>query len=793
MYCGASCPFTAMSVSGLNVTMSGTNNFTINSGRIMSFSSSTLTITGNLTVRGAYSYGMQGGGIILDKSSTLFLKEPLEARFCNNTAIQGSAIYAEGQSPIQILPNRIYSLHSITNMSVALYFENNTNYLNVENSLYAPSIFDEQRSPDFNIQSPYDRSHSIFPVILKEMTELDKYTSLPNGICWQLHAKHWNCTYSYLDGQYAAQFYTYPGEKAISMTSAYDQVFSAFQVSCFDKSLFIGNFEGILSKRNSTVSAFFRNKKGRNICINIHRYSSILGTDFDFYVTVNEFCPPGFNLSEEGYCNCTSALHDHGYKCNIDTRIFTSPQYHWTGYQQHNSENTTILFVTNCPPGYCDPGFHSFILNNSITDLSCLNHHTGILCGQCKENYSAVFGSDVCYDNCTDLYLLTLPVYALAGLILVVLLFVLRLTVAAGTINGVIFYANILGLSMDQLTRDYHGPYLTFLHIVISLLNLDLGFPLCFYKGMTTTARVGFQFVFPVYLWSLVIGMIIVANHSVRVSNFISKSSVQVLATLFYLSFSKLLRIVIDILSHTTLYSIKYHQHDYSNLSEQSVWYYNGEEYGHGVHGFYLFLATAFVVLFLLPYTILVTFSYCFMRFKLVNKFKPFIDAYGGPFKDKWRFWFGLRPWITITLFIVSGILQGTNTEIMLTIHRLTILIFIILQCLCCPFKNRIIWFTDTLFMVDYWLIIEFYFTFHSALAVAYIFLVSLAIFVLFLITLFHCSHKCRKQNFFLQIRNRLFKRLNGYEVIGNEMNYEISEDENRKLFIAAKEQERQN
>ena len=106
------------------------------------------------------------------------------------------------------------------------------------------------------------------------MTDLDKYTSLPNGVCWQLHGKQWNGTY---DGSYyAAQFDTYPGEKAISMTSAYDQVFSAFQVSCSENFLFIGNFDGILSKRNSTVSAVFRNKEGNNICINIHRYSSIL-------------------------------------------------------------------------------------------------------------------------------------------------------------------------------------------------------------------------------------------------------------------------------------------------------------------------------------------------------------------------------------------------------------------------------------------------------------------------------------------------------------------------------------
>ena len=204
---------------------------------------------------------------------------------------------------------------------------------------------------------------------------------------------------------------------------------------------------------------------------------------------INAYCPLGFQLSEEGYCNCTHVLHSHGYKCNIDTRIIRSLSNYWTGYKR----NSTILFTSNCPPNHCGPNFHSFILNDSIIDISCLNNRTGILCGQCKKNYSAVFGSEVCY-NYTDLYLLTLPMYALVGIILVVLLFALRLTVATGTINGVIFYANILGLSMDRLTEDYHGPYATFLLVGISLLNLDLGFPLCFYKGMTPTAKTGFQF-----------------------------------------------------------------------------------------------------------------------------------------------------------------------------------------------------------------------------------------------------------------------------------------------------------
>ena len=58
-------------------------------------------------------------------------------------------------------------------------------------------------------------------------------------------------------------------------------------------------------------------------------------------------------------------------------------------------------------------------------------------------------------------YLLTLPVYALAGLLLVITMFLLRLTVAYGTISMelYIFYANVLELSMNTFADFYsnHG------------------------------------------------------------------------------------------------------------------------------------------------------------------------------------------------------------------------------------------------------------------------------------------------------------------------------------------------
>ena len=802
-------PNTPIQFCNANITMNGTNQLKINNGKIMAIKDSHLTIEGNLTISGANSY-TKGGGISLDGSSTLFLKEPLEAKFYNNRAIQGSAIlYAPGKNPIQILPNQKYSLHNITKIKIALHLKNNTDHFNNPNSLHVPSLLSASLSHNFLFKEVYKNDtnfHNIyttlFDVILRNVSELDKFTSLPNGLCWRLnHGMKWICSYTEQHTyninnnnryeHYAAHFHTYPGEKAITIFNIYNNEFSVQQVSCSDVTLITKYLDFSMEGKYPMIWVKFQNKNKEKICTTIVHHMYGFNYYYGFYAYVHAHCPPGFSLSQEGYCNnsCTPVLHNHGYKCHIDSRTFSSPITCWTGYK-NSSNRTIILFTNNCPPNYCNPKFNNFTLNDSTTDLSCLNYRTGILCGQCKENYSAVFGSNTCSGDCTDLYLLTLPMYALAGFILVVLLFALRLTVATGTINGVIFYANIVSSSMDQLTQDHKGPYSALFRVIISLFNLDLGFPLCFYKGMTATAKVGFQFMFPVYIWSIVIGMIIISKYSIRISNLIAKSSVQVLATLLYLSYSKLLRTVIDVLTYSTLHSITYDLDNSYTISEQTVWYYSGEDYSHGVHGFCLFLATAFIVLFLLPYTVFVTFSYCFMRFKMINEFKPLIDAYCGPFKDKWRFWFGLRLWITITLSILSAVdsilLLEKYTETMFIIHFFVITIFIFLQAFCHPFRNLLICLIDILFMVIYWFMVTVHLIFGSISAAAYIFLSSTAILLVFLILLFHCFHNCVYLNF----QNSFFKiclnRFNGYEVI------EEANEGEEELFTAARVREQE-
>lgn len=66
------------------------------------------------------------------------------------------------------------------------------------------------------------------------------------------------------------------------------------------------------------------------------------------------------------------------------------------------------------------------------------------MCGACKENHSLSLGSNECKDDCSNYYLFLAPVFAAMGLLLVAFIAVLDMTVTVGSVNGLIFYANVL-------------------------------------------------------------------------------------------------------------------------------------------------------------------------------------------------------------------------------------------------------------------------------------------------------------------------------------------------------------
>ncbi len=123
---------------------------------------------------------------------------------------------------------------------------------------------------------------------------------------------------------------------------------------------------------------------------------------------------------------------------------------------------------------------------------------------------------------------------------------------------------------------------------------MDLGIETCFYNAYVKT---WLQFAFPLYVWALVGVIIAVSHYSGRVARALGSNPVAVLATLFLLSYAKLLRTIIAALSYTTV--------EYPN-SQIAVWLYDANVRYLSSKHFPLFAAALVCLIFLfLPYTML--------------------------------------------------------------------------------------------------------------------------------------------------------------------------------------------
>ena len=369
-------------------------------------------------------------------------------------------------------------------------------------------------------------------------------------------------------------------------------------------------------------------------------------------------CPPGFQLSDtQPDCICAERLRQFTNTCLIDytTVLRAQDAEFWVGYDK---KSQGLILHPHCPFDYCTSKEMYLAVDDS--DKQCNYNRNGLLCGKCSDSLSLALGSSRCL-QCSNSYLSLLAVFAFAGIALTVLLLVLRLTVAAGTINGLVFYANIVAAN----SAIFFQPQTTnvpkilvhttkVLTAFIAWLNLDLGIETCFYNGLDTYMKTWLHFTFPLYVWALV-GMIIVGSYySGRVAKVFGRNPVAVLATLFLLSYAKLLRAVFVALSYTYL--------EYPNNSHVAVWLYDGNiRYLSGKH-IPLFIAAMVCLIFLfLPYTMLLIISQWLQaksKMKIFScisspKVMPFLDAYHAPYSNTHRYWTGLMLLLRFVLFLI--------------------------------------------------------------------------------------------------------------------------------------------
>ena len=373
-----------------------------------------------------------------------------------------------------------------------------------------------------------------------------------------------------------------------------------------------------------------------------------------YYIPLKQ-CPIGF-VKLGGNCLCYSFLNKHGIKCNINDQTLIRPANVWILPIQHGDSYVYIL-SKQCPLNYCLP--HSSHLNFSTPNSQCQFNRSGILCGHCKQGLSTVFGSSHC-QQCSNIYLFLIVPIAIAGLVLVLLLFILNLTVTDGTINAFIFYVNIISINTPVFFP--HVSSFTPAYTFISLANLDLGIQTCFYNGMDDYAKMWLQLAFPFYLIFIATSLIITSRYSTTMQRLTARRALPVLATLFLLSYTKILLVVSSVLFS---YSKIVHLPDGHT---SPVWSVDANITLLAVRFIILFLTSASLFLILIPFNVILLFTRTLSRFKFITKFKPILDAYQGPYKVKFYYWTGLQLVIRTVFFGLSSLDRKVNlaTSIML-------------------------------------------------------------------------------------------------------------------------------
>ena len=372
-------------------------------------------------------------------------------------------------------------------------------------------------------------------------------------------------------------------------------------------------------------------------------------------------CPIGFQPVETETlctCDCDPILRpEYIANCSYADETVLRDSNAWIDYVNTTTEAGYLLYPV-CPFDYCVDIPVNVNLNiPNGADVQCAFNRSGKLCGACKKNLSLVMGTSRCQECSNNFISLIIP-FAVAGIALVAFILILNVTVATGTIYGLIFYANILAAS-QSIFIPFGTPNI--LLIFISWINLDLGIETCFYNGMDSYAKVLLQLAFPTYIILITITIIIISEYSIRFSTLIGKKDpVATLCTLILLSYSKLIRTIIASLQFTYL--------NYPDGSREIVWLYDANVPYFSPSHIPQFISAFIIIILGSVYTILIFFGQWIPRCgngKLVMcfnspKYSAFIVKYHAPFDPKHRYWVGLLLLARIFHYLVSAFVSDS-------------------------------------------------------------------------------------------------------------------------------------
>ena len=362
-------------------------------------------------------------------------------------------------------------------------------------------------------------------------------------------------------------------------------------------------------------------------------------------------CHPGFWFSNASQkCECYNAKNF--ISCSGSSS--TIKRGYWFG--SVNGKPT----VASCPSEYCN--FTCCEITNGIYHLSpvranqCIQHRSGIACGNCKNGYTLSFDSPKCVevDKCSNGQKILIAVlsllYWIAAVVTVFVMIYFNVTI--GSLYGIVYYYSVVDILLGRVIFMSNGLYST-ISIVSSLTKLTPQFlgQLCLVTNMSGIDQQFIHYVHPTVVMLILFVIIMLARKSHKVSSFVSRGIIQFICFLLLLSYTSIATTSLLLMRPLT----------FIDINKVYIYLSPDREYFHGRHLVYGIVAIIFAIIIVIAFPLLLLLE-PFLNSKInFVKIKPLLDQFQGCYKDKYRCFAGY--YMVCRLVIVLLVIVKTSDD----------------------------------------------------------------------------------------------------------------------------------
>ena len=445
-------------------------------------------------------------------------------------------------------------------------------------------------------------------------------------------------------------------------------------------------------------------------------------------------CPPAYTYNyATSICQCNKNAYFGISECINDNSSRTSSILSgvWAGYVPSENDTESFDFVTSsCLFGFCNfnterekalpvVAVDSSNYDSVFAEVLCAKNRMGMHCSRCRNGTSVFYHSSAfpCWDSQTCslgwFYFILSDLLPLTFVFVVISLS--GMTITSGLVQGLVLFSHlvsVISISADgiiQLPETIFYSTSILWGATYGLINMKFlhvpGLSFCLYPSASPISLIAMRYIITAYALILVFLVSAFVNYcipryrclsmSVRYTTTMT-SIVNGLSALLVLSFANCMETSMRILHSTTILG-----EDLTTVAKQAT-FMDSNPYMQGWHLFFAVPAIVFLVLMLIPATMLLMYPIftkvtttmeieesrviCLLSSVFgYSRLKPFYDLFYHSFKDDYRSFAGL--YLFYRVIIQLPFFVQTSIHLYYTIE-LVLIAFLAVHAIIQPYAN---------------------------------------------------------------------------------------------------------